>query len=182
MNRHTNSKDQDDAYSEAISQYGSALARLVVGYEANAERRRDLLQEIHIALWKSLANFHGHCSLRTWVYRIGHNVAISHVIKDKGQLNSQEVGLDELEEVVHSSDATDGIDASNTLERLLKMIRQLKALDQQIILLYLDDVDANTIGQITGMSSINVATKIHRIKQFLARNFHLSRQAQGTKS
>jgi RNA polymerase sigma-70 factor (ECF subfamily) len=52
-------------YSEASSQYGAALQRLAGGYEMDAERRRDLLQEIHVALWASLENFDGRCSLRT---------------------------------------------------------------------------------------------------------------------
>jgi RNA polymerase sigma-70 factor (ECF subfamily) len=40
------------------------------------------------------------------------------------------------------------------------------------MLLYLEDVDAPTIAEVTGLSARNVATKIHRIKQVLARRFH----------
>jgi RNA polymerase sigma-70 factor (ECF subfamily) len=43
----------------------------------NPEDRRDLLQEIHLALWRSFATFDDRCSLRTWVYRVAHNVATS---------------------------------------------------------------------------------------------------------
>lgn len=32
---------------------GRVRARLVRGYEADPERRQDLLQDIHIALWRS---------------------------------------------------------------------------------------------------------------------------------
>jgi N-acetylneuraminic acid mutarotase len=38
-------------------------------------RCRDLLQEIHFQLWRSFAHFDHRCSLRTWVYRVAHNVA-----------------------------------------------------------------------------------------------------------
>ena len=41
-----------------------------------------------------------------------------------------------------------------------------------VILLYLEGVDAASIGEITGLSARNVSTKIHRIKQVLARRFH----------
>ncbi len=50
---------------------------------ANSDKRRDLLQEIHVALWRSLARFDGRCSMRTWVYRVAHNIATSHVIRPK---------------------------------------------------------------------------------------------------
>jgi RNA polymerase sigma-70 factor (ECF subfamily) len=48
---------QKDLYREAADAYGAALERLARAYEADAEIRRDLLQDIHIALWRSFAGF-----------------------------------------------------------------------------------------------------------------------------
>ena len=62
--------DVDRAFERVLAEFGPALARLAVGYEREADRRRDLLQEIHLALWRSLAIYDGRCSLRTWVYRV----------------------------------------------------------------------------------------------------------------
>ena len=64
---------QDDQYRDAAAGFGPALDRLACAYEADPDIRRDLLQDIHLALWRSFANFDGRCSLRTWVYRIAHN-------------------------------------------------------------------------------------------------------------
>jgi RNA polymerase sigma-70 factor (ECF subfamily) len=61
---------QDELYQEAADSYGAALERLASGYEANPDRRRDLVQEIHLALWRSFGSFDARCSLRTWVYRV----------------------------------------------------------------------------------------------------------------
>lgn len=44
---------QDDLYREAVASFGAALERLAGAYEADPEIRRDLLQDIHIALWRS---------------------------------------------------------------------------------------------------------------------------------
>jgi len=41
---------QDDLYREATAAYGAALDRLVRAYEADPDKRRDLLQEIHFLL------------------------------------------------------------------------------------------------------------------------------------
>jgi len=40
-----------------------------------------------------------------------------------------------------------------------------------VISLYLEGEDANTIGEITGLSSGNIAVKVHRIKALLSRQF-----------
>jgi RNA polymerase sigma-70 factor (ECF subfamily) len=67
--------EQDERYSAAAMEHGAALQRLARATEANPERRRDLLQDMHVALWRSFAGFDGRCSVRTWVYRVAHNVA-----------------------------------------------------------------------------------------------------------
>jgi RNA polymerase sigma-70 factor (ECF subfamily) len=56
-------KNSDELYEQASAMCGAALRRLAKGYEADPERRRDLLQEIHVELWRSLRLFDGRCSL-----------------------------------------------------------------------------------------------------------------------
>jgi RNA polymerase sigma-70 factor (ECF subfamily) len=41
------------------------------------------LQEIHLALWRSLRLFDGRCSLQTWVYRVAHNVGASYILRER---------------------------------------------------------------------------------------------------
>jgi RNA polymerase sigma-70 factor (ECF subfamily) len=163
---------QDELYRETSASYGPALERLARGYEADQDRQRDLLQEIHLALWQSLAGFDGRCSVRTWVYRVAHNVAASHVIRDHRANSRTLVGLDLLEMLPVEDDRERVLDRHHTLEKLLRLIQQLKPLDRQVILSYLEGMDAASIGDITGISPGNVATKIHRIKNILARRFH----------
>jgi len=156
---------QESCYQEAADRFGRALDRLACAYEAHSDLRRDLLQEIHLQLWRSFAGFDGRCSLRTWVYRVAHNVAAAHVIRQR-RLRSRLVTLEEVEEA-----AAPPFDAARAeaLERLSTLIRRLKPLDRQIIVLYLEDLDAAGIAEITGLSPANVAMKIHRIKKVLKR-------------
>lgn len=74
-------ESQDEFYQRVAEEYGAALARMAYAYEADPDLRRDLSQEIHLALWRSLGKFNGRCSIRTWIYRVAHNVATSHVVK-----------------------------------------------------------------------------------------------------
>ena len=57
------------------------------------------------------------------------------------------------------------------LERLSMLIQRLKPLDRQIIVSYLEGMDASSIGEITGLSPANIAMKVHRIKKILKRWF-----------
>lgn len=66
-------------YDHCIAEFGPALIRLASAYESDFDLRHDLLQEIHVALWRSLATFDKRCSLRTWAFRVAHNTAASHV-------------------------------------------------------------------------------------------------------
>ncbi len=63
-------------------------------------------------------------------------------------------------------------DRQRALERIFTLIQALSPLDRQVILLYLEDLDAAAIGEVTGLSPGNVATKVHRIKRILAERFH----------
>jgi RNA polymerase sigma-70 factor (ECF subfamily) len=163
--------NQDELYAEAVATYGAALERLARAYDTDADRVRDLLQDIHVALWQSLSRFEGRCSMRTWVYRVAHNVATSQVIRRRASAPTL-VGLDELDETPAAIDTDEALDAIRALERLQALVHRLKPLDRQLMLLYLEGVDAASIGEVTGLSAGNVATKIHRIKVVLARRFH----------
>ena len=162
---------QDDLYKAAVDQFGSSLERLASAYEADPEKRRDLSQNIHFQLWRSFQRYDARCSLRTWVYRVAHHVAASHVMRER-RIFSSLVSLEELELL---PDHTKGQSAANkriNLDRLSALIQRLKPLDRQVIVSYLEDMDAASIGEITGLSPGNVAMRIHRIKNVLTKRFH----------
>jgi RNA polymerase sigma-70 factor (ECF subfamily) len=163
---------QDDLYGQAAQAYGPAMDRLARAYEADPDARRDLAQEIQLALWRSFEGFDGRCSLRTWIYRVAHNAAVSHVMRQRRAKTSILVGLEEIEALPDPRDEQRVADQRMALDRLLALIRRLHPLDRQVILSYLEGLDAASISEITGISPGHVATKIHRIKNILARQFH----------
>jgi RNA polymerase sigma-70 factor (ECF subfamily) len=167
----TGAASQDDLYRDAADKYGSSLERLASAYEADPEKRRDLSQDIHFQLWRSFQRYDARCSLRTWVYRVAHYVAASHVLRER-RIFSNLVSLEELEMLPDKDQGQFAAEHRSNLERLSVLIQQLKPLDRQVIISYLEDMDAVSIGEITGLSPGNVAMKIHRIKNILARRFH----------
>jgi RNA polymerase sigma-70 factor, ECF subfamily len=164
--------DQDGRYLSAIAEYGRAIERLAHGYEADRDRRNDLLQDIHLALWRSFAGFDGRCSLRTWVYRVAHNAAASYVISRRRTRLEELVDLDALDSADPLPNPEQQAGQQQALALLGAMIRGLKPPDAQVMLLYLESMDAAAIAEVTGLSPGAVTVRIHRIKSILAKQFH----------
>lgn len=153
-------------YEEAVASYGPALQRLVRAYEADPERRRDVLQEVHLALWQSLARFDGRCALGTWVYRVAHNTATSVCIR-RQRHKLQLVSIEDLDVPGPLPDRERAVDEERALERLLALVHRLRPLDRQVMLLYLEGLDAQASSEIVGLAAGNIATKVHRLKKVL---------------
>lgn len=164
------SQAQDKLYAEAAAQFGAALQRLARASEANPERRRDLLQEMHVALWRSFAGYDQRCALRTWIYRVAHNVAATHVDKER-RFNRASVTLDDIEHLPDGANIAAEAEESDAIARLNAIIRQLKSPDRQIITLYLEGEDAAGIAEVTGLSPGAIATRVSRLKAALAKHF-----------
>ena len=164
-------ENQNSRFEEAVAAYGAGLERLARAYEADADTRRDLLQEIIIALWRSLDGFDGRCSLRTWVYRVAHNTAASHVGRQLRMKRQAFVALEEVPDPADIAESEEAASHRDELAVLYELIGQLKPLDRQVMVAYLEGMDAASTAEITGLSARNVATKIHRIKCILARRF-----------
>ncbi|MFZ0294932.1 MAG: sigma-70 family RNA polymerase sigma factor [Candidatus Sulfotelmatobacter sp.] len=161
---------QDSLYEQAAETYGPSLDRLARAYELDPETRLDLLQEIHLHLWRSFGYFDQRCSLRTWVYRVAHNVATGHVIRQR-RVRNRLVSIENIESVPGNDHVELAASQSEALGRLSMLIQRLKPLDRQIIVSYLEGMDANSISEITGLSPANIAMKVHRIKNILRRWF-----------
>jgi RNA polymerase sigma-70 factor (ECF subfamily) len=80
--------------------------------------------------------------------------------------------LEEAEVQASGENVEISADRSQALTHLFGLIQRLDPPDRQVILAYLEDLDAESIAEITGLSVTNVWSKIHRIKDVLVRRFH----------
>ena len=159
---------QDARYVAAAREHGAMIERLARGYEADSEARRDLVQDIHAALWRSFAVFEGQCSEKSWVHRIAHNVGVTHMMAGKRRRQMPLVGLEQIDELPGGDDPEHSTGTRTLSDRLLATIHRLAPADRQVMLLYLEDLTAAEIGEVTGLSASAVAVRIHRIKVLLA--------------
>jgi RNA polymerase sigma-70 factor (ECF subfamily) len=160
--------EQERAYHQAVAQHGRELSRFVAGYERDTAKRMELLQDVHVALWQSLAGFRGQCSLRTWAFRVAHNVGATYIQRSLRVAERSHVDLEDVESLASGDAGIESAERRIDLERVLALIHRLRPPDREVMLLYLEDLDAASIGEITGLSARNVATKVHRIKALLS--------------
>ena len=165
----TPTSGQSSLYEEAVQAFGAAIERLARSYELDPHKRQDLLQNIHLNLWRSLERFSGQSSLRTWVYRVAHNVAATHVM-DERRRRGVLVGLDDLD--VRDVGIEPNADRSVLVSRLMALLQRLRPLDRELVVLYLEGLSAAEIGDVVGISAGNVATRITRVKRLLSHYAH----------
>lgn len=169
----TTQPGQDERYERAVAAFGPALARLARAYEADPDQRQDLLQEVHLALWRSFASFDGRCSERTWVYRVAHNVATSHILRRRRLGSARLLTLDELAERGDPGQPDPEVEVADrdAFARLTVLVQAMAPADRQIVTLYLEGLEAAAIGEVCGRSAGAVATQLHRLKAVLAQRF-----------
>lgn len=158
----------DALYERISTDYAAPLVRLARAHEADASLQEDLLQEIHIAIWRSLPAFGGRCALRTWVYRVSHNAAVSWVIRRQRGMSKHLVSLDDFDAPADSPDVDSIVDESRMLERIRALMLELKPIDREVFVLYLEGLTMEEIAEIAGLSRTNTATKLHRLRALLA--------------
>jgi len=168
----TDTTPQDTQYRLAANEFGGAIGRLAYAYERDADKRKDLVQDIHFELWRSFKIFDGRSSVRTWVYRIAHNTGASHILKNKRLSKNTYLNLDDIGDVADRTDYVDAFERIDQIDQLMALIELLNPADRQIITLYLEGLHGAAIGDIAGISAGAVATKIHRIKYKLSDLFH----------
>jgi RNA polymerase sigma-70 factor (ECF subfamily) len=164
-------------YREAADAHGAAIARLAAAYEADPAERADLEQTIHLELWRSLASFAGRSSLRTWVFRVAHNVAASHADAGRRRRGMMaDTAPDEIDAESAEPPPDEQVARAEMLATLHALIRGLTATDRQVMLLYLEELDAGAIAEITGLTAGAVATRISRVKEILKTRFEAGGQ------
>lgn len=119
----------------------------------------DLVQEVLVNLWKGFGKFEGRSDIRTWVYRVSLNTCISAARKKK---------RNETLPLTMDIDLFDENDADNRQVDLLhSRISRLQPFDRAIVLLWLENLNYEEIGQIVGISTKNVSVRLVRIKEQL---------------
>ena len=128
-------------------------------FSKDQDEVNDLFQEILINLWNGFEKFEGRSNIRTWVYRISLNTCIS---QDRKKKKNKSVPISMDIDLFNDSD-----EDSRQVEMLRSRINKLGPFDRAIILLWLENMSYEEIGQVVGISTKNVSVRLFRIKEQL---------------
>jgi RNA polymerase sigma-70 factor (ECF subfamily) len=149
-------------FDSLYKNYSRQIFRLCMGYMNDREMANDLVQETFISIWKNLTGFRNESKVSTWIYRIATNICLRAIEKDKRIIK---VEFPENLAVVEEESPEE------KLAFLYRAIAELPEMDRIIISLELEGLPQAQIAEITGLSSVNIRVKIHRIKEKLALKF-----------
>jgi RNA polymerase sigma factor (sigma-70 family) len=156
--------DQQQWFDEILREYSASLGRLAASYVRDASEREDLLQEIVFAIWRALPRFRGDSSERTFVFRIAHNRAVSHLAKSPPAALAVD---DDLAVKDARPDPERALAARQRDARLLDAVRQLPFGYAQVITLTLEGMSYAEISEVLGISETNVGVRLTRSREML---------------
>ena len=155
-------------FCELFESYQSALRRLASAYVERPADREDLLQDIAVGIWQSLPRFRGDCSERTWIYRIAHNIAIRASSRVRTRRAREPIIENRWDRQSPDSSSEELLLIEEKRKAMMKRIRELSALDRQLVILHLEGLSAIEIEEVTGVSQGAIATRLTRVRQRLA--------------
>jgi RNA polymerase sigma-70 factor (ECF subfamily) len=159
--------DRETDFVQLVRANEGRLHKICRVYADDPEARRDLYQDILVALWRAFPSFKGEAQPSTWLYRVALNTALSH---DRKQTVREEAKLDAGHPMW-----TDGLPAPSAdleqqeqLDRLYAAIDRLDDVDKALVMMYLDGNSYHTMADVLGISENYVGVRLHRIKKQLA--------------
>ncbi len=160
--------DAQVTLARLLAQYEPALWRLVHSYEPDSGRREDLFQEILLGLWRAIPQFRGASSERTWLYRIAHNIAISALDSRRRREQAEQPLPDAADFRSPAGPVDEELLSRERRNAMLAAIRELPALDRQVVILHLEGLSYDEIEQVSGLSQSAIATRLSRIRARLS--------------
>ena len=155
---------RQDEFEAILLEYEGPLRRLANAYEKDAFLQKDLLQEIRLAIWRALPSFRGESSQRTFIYRIAHNRALTHIAKRHPEQLDLVMAL-ELPDVSPDPESL-AVQRWQCTELQIR-IAALPLTLRQVVTLALEGLSNFHISQVLGISEGNVAVRLSRAKKQL---------------
>lgn len=146
-------------FAQMVGEHKSTIYTVCYMFSQDADEVSDLFQEVLINLWKGFEGFEHRSDVKTWIYRVALNTCIS-IDRKKRRSASVPLTLD-----INLFEDRD--EDSRQVDMLHKRISKLQPFDRAIVLLWLEDLSYEEIGQIVGITAKNVSVRLFRIREQL---------------
>jgi RNA polymerase sigma factor (sigma-70 family) len=152
--------DKEQQFERLVREQKSTIYTVCYMFSKNQDEVADLFQESLMHLWQGFDSFEQRSNPRTWTYRVALNTCISFNRKKKHKTVPLTMDINLFAD--DSSDAD-----TRQIEMLHRRISQLKPFDRAIVLLWLEDMSYEEIGDVVGISPKNVSVRLVRIREQL---------------
>lgn len=153
-------KSLESEFKKIVDEHKSTIYSVCYMYSNDPDEVNDLFQETLVKVWQGLPSFKGNSSMKTWIWRITLNTCISADRKKKRRKKSE--SLDMNIDLYADNDAD-----TKQVKLLYERINRLGVFDRAIVLLWLEGLPYDEIGDIVGISAKNVSVKLVRIREQL---------------
>ncbi|MCQ2346568.1 MAG: sigma-70 family RNA polymerase sigma factor [Paludibacteraceae bacterium] len=152
--------NQEKEFELFVRENKSTIYTVCYMFSNNKDEVDDLFQDILVNLWKGFASFRKESKIETWVYRVSMNTCISADRKKKrlGTHIPLDINLDLFNETNEDT---------QQVQLLYRRIHQLGLVDRALIMMWLEGLSYDEIGDILGISANNVGVKLLRLKEKL---------------
>lgn len=154
-------KPDEKEFTRVVREQKSTIYTVCYMFSKDNDEVNDLFQEILINLWKGFDSFEGRSDIRTWVYRVALNTCLT--IDRKQKCRRDKEAKVEMDINLYEDNDAD----TKQVKKLYDRINRLGVFDRAIVLLWLEGMPYDEIGQIVGISSKNVSVKLVRIREEL---------------
>ena len=157
----------EQKFAQTVKEQKSTIYTVCYMFSKDADEVNDLFQETLINLWKGFESFENRSDIRTWIYRVALNTCISVDRKKRRNPLSFLKGKDEQRLSMGINLFEDRDEHTRQVDMLHKRIAKLEPFDRAIVLLWLENLPYEEIGQIVGISTKNVSVRLFRIREQL---------------
>ena len=158
MGKQTRQTMTEREFEKMVREHKGTIYTVCYMFSQDNEEVADLFQEILINLWKGSGTFRGESSLNSWIWKVSLNTCISSDRKKKRLPRKEPLSMN----INLFEDVDEGSRQSNLLR---ERISKLGPFDRAIVLLWLENLSYEEIGQIVGISTSNVSVRLVRIKK-----------------
>ena len=152
-------KALEQQFAQTVKEHKGTIYTVCYMFSQDADEVNDLFQEVLVNLWKGFESFEHRSDIRTWIYRVALNTCIS---LDRKKRRAAEVRM-----TIDINLFEDRDEDTKQVDMLHKRISKLQPFDRAIVLLWLENLSYEEIGQIVGITAKNVSVRLFRIREQL---------------
>ncbi|MEM9720381.1 MAG: RNA polymerase sigma factor [Bacteroidota bacterium] len=159
-----NNRKKKQQFLAEIERHQEILHSLCRAFFQGEQDREDARQEILYQLWKSYPQFRGEAKFSTWMYKVALNTLQKLGRKKQGKYET------DFKEGKEIWDNRFDQPAWENTQLIAFILQSLSPEDKSLVILKWEGYSYKEIGEILGVSSNVIGTRLHRIKKHIQKH------------